>query len=256
MVIELTDSITVVFSIIILLLTLFLIAVFSRRRRTPFSLRRIAAYDRVAAMVGRSVEADRPLHLSLGSAGIGGEQTLLALAGAEMAYQISLQAAIGDQSPIVTVSEASALPLAQTTLREAYRTRNLINRYHFSSARWYPTGSRSLAFAAAITAMMADDKVAGNVMTGSYGPELALILTASKRRQTPSIAVSNQLSGQAVAVAMADYPLIGEEIFVSTPYLDKEGRRAAEAVVMDALRWLLILAMLGGLAATIANNGG
>jgi hypothetical protein len=93
-------------------------------------------------------------------------------------------------------------------------------------------------------------------MTGSYGPELALILTASKRQQAPSIAVSNQLSGQAVAVAMADYPLIGEEIFVSTPYLDKEGRRAAEAVVMDALRWLLILAMLGGLVATIANNGG
>ena len=253
---ELTDSIIVVFSISILLLTLFLIAIFSRRRKSPFPLRRIAAYERVAGMIGRAIEADRPLHLSLGSAGIGGANTLLALAGAEMAYQISLQAAIGDQSPIVTTSEASTLPLAQTTLRDAYRTRNLANRYRFTSARWYPSGSRSLAFAAAITAMMSDDRVAGNVMTGSYGPELALILTASQRHRAPSIAVSNQLSGQAVAMAMADYPLIGEEIFVSTPYLDKEGARSSEAVVMDVLRWLLILAMLAGFVATIANNGG
>lgn len=253
---ELTDSISVVFSISILLLTLFLIAIFSRRRKNPFPLRRITAYERVAALVGRSIEADRPLHISLGSAGIGGANTLLALAGAEMAYQIALQTAIGDQSPIVTTSEGSALPLAQTALRDAYRTRNLPNRYRFSSARWYPSGSRSLAFAAAITAMMADDKVAGNVLTGSYGAELALILANSTRRSTPSIAVSNQLSGQAVAVALADHPLIGEEIFVSTPYLDNQGARAAGAVVMDVLRWLLILAMLGGLAATIANNGG
>jgi hypothetical protein len=103
--------------------------------------------------------------------------------------------------------------------------------------------------------MMNNERASSNIMAGSFGSELALIMAAGQRRDTPVYAVSDQLTGQAVAYAMADAPLLGEEIFVATPYLDDNIARASEAVVMDILRWLLILAMLAGVAATIANKG-
>lgn len=250
------DDITIAgLGVIILMLTLSLLALLSRRRKTPFTLRHIAAYDNLPAVVGQAIEADRPLHISLGSAALGGESTLAALAGAQIAYLMARKAAIGDKVSLVTVAEAGALPLAQDALRHAYTSRGMLARYRARNARWYPAGARSLAFAAAITAMMADERVAGNVFAGSYGPELALMMAASHRRDTPAIAVSDQLTGQAVAYVFSDSPLIGEEMFVSTPYLD-QGRRANEAVVIDLLRWLLVLAMLGGLIARIAAKGG
>jgi hypothetical protein len=166
-------------------------------------LRRSALYGK-CALVGNAIESDRPIHLSLGSAGLGGASTLLSIASAEFAYHMIERAAIGDTSPIVTLSDASVLPLAQDSLRRAYQSRGLGAGYKSINARWYPAGSRSLAFAAAITALMGDDRVSSNVMVGSYGPELALITDASKRRKLPIIAVSDQLEGQAVAYALVE----------------------------------------------------
>lgn len=246
------DSTTVVLSIGIILLTLVVTAFFSRRSGLP--LRPIGAYAILPRLIGQSIEADRPIHLSLGSAGIGGENTLLTLASAEMAYWIIRDAAIGDTSPLFSVTNASALPFAQDTLRRAFYSRELGRGYHARSARWYPSGSRSLAFAAAITAMMGDENVSSNVMLGSYGPELALILNASMRRSLPSIAVSDQLEGQAVAYALADEPLIGEEIFYSASYLAGDRLRTPEPLTADVLRWIVIAAMFIGLVMAIAEG--
>ncbi len=246
-------------SIIVIVLTLAVIAVISpiiRKRRNLITLRPIAAYEALPSFVGRSIESSRPLHISLGSAGIGGESTLLAIASAELAYQVVQQAAIGDAPPILTLTSASAFPLGQDTLRRAYQSRGLVERYSASEVRWYPAGTRSLAFAAAITALQGDDEISANIFAGSYGAELALMLDSAARRKQPTIAVSDQLEGQAVAFALADEPLIGEEIFAAGSYLERGAVQLAEAITMDLLRWLLILAMLAAFIIGILNNGG
>ena len=254
--IVLDDTTITVLSILVLLLTLFSLALLSRKRKIPFPLRRIAAYENMSVLAGRAIESDQPLHISLGSAGLGGESTLLAIAGAELAYHAASQVVIGDRSPLLTVADPSALPLGQDTLRRVYDARGLKARYWPYNVHWYPMGHRSLAFAAAITAQLTDERVSSNLLTGSYGPELALIMAAGWRREIPAMAVSDQLTGQAVAWVFADTPLIGEEIFVSPSYLRKDIPRLSEPVVMDILRWLLILVLLGGLIAAMASNGG
>ncbi len=216
-------------------------------------LRRIRAYDMLPAMVGSSIEADRPIHLSLGSAGVGSETTLLAIASAELVYYVVQRATIGDTPPIVSVSNPLTLPLAQDTLRRAYQSRGLSNRFSGLSARWYPSGSRSLAFAAGVTAMMGVERPSGHVLVGSYGAELALILMGTSRRRVPTIAASDQLDGQAIAYVMSDAPLIGEEVFVSNAYLGESAR--TETTALDLLRWLVILTMLGGAVVSIINRG-
>ncbi len=211
-------------------------------RRRPYIIRTILAFEYMKSFVGLSVESNQPLHLSIGSVGLGGESTLLAIASAELAYHMTRRTAIGDVSPILSLSETSALPLGMDTLRRAYVARGLDERYRASAVHWYPTGTRSLAFAAALTAIMSDENVSSNTLVGSFGPELALVMDASMRRNLPIVAASDQLEGQAVAYVMSDELLIGEEIFQSRSYLD--GTSMSEAVTMDLLRWLVVLVMI------------
>lgn len=243
------DSTTQFLGIIIILITLVMLGVgtiVNRRRRIPVALRPIAAYEALPTQIGAAIEANRPVHTSLGSAGIGGSSTALAIAGAELFYRVVQRASISTVAPLLTVSDPTAIPLAYATLRRAYNSRGLIYRYEASGVRWFPAGTRSLAFAAALTATIADDNVGTNVLVGSFGPELALIADAAYRRNQPLIAASDQLEGQAVAYALADQPLIGEELFAAGAYMSagQDNAQVTTVVVLDTLRWLLIAAMV------------
>src|SRR5262249_49446417 len=146
------------------------------------------------------------------------------------------------------------IPVAQDTLRRAYLTRDRLDRYQFGSVRWYPSGSQSLAFAAGLTSILGDDRVSGNVLAGTYGPELALILEAAQRRNQPALATSNELEGQAVAYAMSDYPLIGEEVFTAGAYLGDDAAQSATVATMDILRTFLILIIIVYTANALSNG--
>jgi hypothetical protein len=241
------DGTTQVITILILLLAMAVSVVvtqFIRRRRTLAALRPIAAYQAIPLRVGEAIEANRPLHVSFGHASLGGDNTLLALASAELFYQAAARAAIGAAPPILTMSDTTAIPLGQDTLRRAYQSRGLLERYPRGRVRWYPAGARSLAFAAVLTATLGDDRVASNVLVGSFGPEVALVAEAAVRRDQGVIAASDQLAGQAVAFALSDEPLIGEEIFTAGAYLGESASQVGLVVTLDVLRLLLILAML------------
>ncbi len=237
------DSTTQILSILILLaaaVITIVVAQFIRRRRDIVVLRNMPAFRVLPKMVGEAVEANRPMHVSLGSAGLGGSSTVLALASAELFYQVAGRAAIGGTAPILTVSDTSAIPLGQDTLRRAYASRGLLERYQSDSVRWYPGGGRSLAFAGALTATLGDDRVSSSVLAGSFGIELALVGDAAARRNQGLLATSDQLEGQAVAYVMSDQPLIGEEIFVAGGYLGGTPSQVASVVAQDVMRWLLI----------------
>lgn len=240
-----------VLSVLIIVVTLVLIAVLQRGR---FTLRRITAYEQMPQLAGLSIESNRPMHLSIGGTGLGGESTLLAIATAELANQIVRRLAIGDVPPILTLSNTSALPLGQDTLRRAYASRGMLDRYRATSVRWYPSGTRSLAFAAALNVMLADDDVSSTVMAGSYGPELALIMDGSYKRGVPIIATSDQLEGQAVAFALSTDTLIGEEVFAANGYLSGDGSQTTEAAVIDFLRWMVIAVILIGMVVTAIGD--
>ncbi len=147
-------------------------------------------------------------------------------------------AATADAAPIVTTAAPTSLPLAQDTLRRAWHAGGTLTR-----AQWYPQGQRSLIYAAAVTAALHDDEPAAQVLVGGFGPELALLLDAADRRGQGSLAVSDQLDGQAVAFAMADGVLIGEELYAAPAALSEEGRAGIDAAVLDVWRGLLIMGL-------------
>jgi hypothetical protein len=222
-----------------------------RRRGLPrarLPLREVPGYAAVPLMIASAIEADRPLHLSFGSAGVGGSSTLLAAAGAAAFEQIARRAATGQMPPLVTMSEATAIALGVGTLRRAYRDRGRLERLNRAAgrggARWFPQGDRSLTFAAAITTMMHDENTAGSVLLGGFGPEIGLMLDAAARRRQIAVAGTDQLEGQAVAFALADEALIGEELFAAPTYLNAEPGDEGRVIAIDTLRWLLIAVLV------------
>ena len=234
-----------VFSILFVLVTVLLVytARFLQARRRHTTLRPIEAFEQIPTWIGQAIEANRPLHLSIGGAGVGENSTVLALAGAELFYFIIQEATIGDVSPIITSSSTAAIPLGQDTLRRAYQSKNFSSRYEPSKARWYPQGQRSMAFAAALTGLINVENPSAHVLVGSFGSELALILDAANHQKQPTLAVSNQLEGQAIAFALAGNYLIGEEIFAAPGYVSGDPADKAESVVVDIWRGLLILGL-------------
>lgn len=225
-------------------------------RRRNVQLRPIAAFSALPTLASESIEANRPLHLSLGSATVGGESTLVALAGRDYLYYAVQQAALSDSSPIITASDTAALPLAMDTLRRGYAAAGLPERYNPIHVRWYPSGVRSLAFAGGLMAMQGadEDDVSANLLAGSFGIELALILLASQRRGKLVAAGTDRLDGIAVAYALADYPILGEELFAGAAYLSGRRSLIARNLTIDALRSVLVVVVLLLILVSIATE--
>lgn len=213
-------------------------------RRT---LRPVSAFERIPSWSSQAIEADRPLHLAFGSASIGEDNTATALANAELFHHIIEKNSAGDTPPALSTSAPTTIPLANAKVDAAWMGDGGVRNVH-----WYPQGKRALGYAAGVTAVIGDSAPPAHILAGSFGAELGLILDSAQRNHQRTLAVSDQLEGQAVAYAMADEVLIGEELFAAPAYVSGEARAAADAIVMDVWRALLMilltLALVQGMA--------
>lgn len=228
---------TILFVAITILLT-YAARVFSARRTRRMSQGRVPGWARLSAWAGEALEAGRPLHLSFGSAGIDADSAPVAAAEAELFYHVIKAAGAGDVAPVISTSSAATIPLCQDTIRRAWDGDERRSR-----AQWFPGGPRSMAFAAGLTASMQVEDPAAHILAGSFGPELALILDSAERQGQGSFAVSDQLEGGAIAYAMADEVLIGEQLFSAAAWLSPDSTARADAAVQDVWRGLLITLM-------------
>jgi hypothetical protein len=219
-----------------------------RRRRTPLDLRVIPTYQSLPLMIDEAIESDRLPHFSLGSAAVGGETTLAALAGAEVIYYLVNRLAFTRRVPLITLSDPITLLLASDTLRRAYLSRDNLSAYRFSAVAWFPQlpqGKNSLAFAAGAALLAQNEGITQHILLGNFGLELGYLLEAQQRRDQSVLAQSISLEGQAIAMTASDTPLIGEELFVGGAYLDrKDTLRMGSLVAQDMLRWIIIFSIL------------
>ena len=251
-------------TILVLLLTFVMVTVVSqflrRQQRFRLSLRRIRAYQAMPVAISEAVESERPIHVSLGGSGLGAESTISALAAADLLYPLAERAAIASQMPIISLSDPTALGLAQGTLRRAYERRRNLAAYRATAARWYPQGPRSLAFAAGVAGAMADEDVSVSVVAGRFGPEIGFIGEMAMRYDQLFFGQSDQLDGQAVAWVMAERPLIGEELYVAGAYLPEHpsALHLSQVLAMEGLRLLaiggILVAALLALAAALFED--
>lgn len=230
----------IIFIIAALLLLAF---TFLCRRRSP-AFRKIDAYERLNHAVGLSVEGGTRLHVSIGRGNLFTARGGSALAGLAMLRRLSEQTSQSDNPPIVTSGDASLAVLSQDTLQSGYRAAGAEEQYRSTTGRL--TGLTPFAYAAGTMPIIRDEDVSANVIIGDLGPEAALLADAADSQGTSLVAASDNLSAQSVLYASSNEPLIGEELFAAGAYLGAGASHDASLQVQDVLRWLVILAILGG----------
>lgn len=244
------DNATIQAITVIIFLAVLVVNAVVRRDNRP--QRRISAMEKLPLMVSRSIEMNRPLHMAFGGFNLGDQDTLLALAAGDAFYPLAREATLGDAAPIVTVGTTTTLQLARDMLRRAHRNSNMHNQSRPYWVRWYPDSG--FAMVAAFSAIMADDRLSGQVLAGNNGAELALPLYGAQLRSLPTIVASTRPAGQAVAYALADDVLIGEELFAVPGYLDTASSLRVRSLVLDVVRFITVLGLIVVFAASLLGR--
>ena len=239
--------------IIFLVAAVLLLAFTFLRRKSPAVFRKIEAHERLNRAVGLAVEGGTRLHVSIGRGNLFTARGGSALAGLAMLRRLSERTSLSDHPPVVTSGDASLAILSQDTLQSGYRAAGAEDQYRFTTGRL--TGLTPFAFAAGTIPIMRDEKVSANVIIGDLGPEAALLADAADNENADLIAASDNLAAQSVLYASSQEPLIGEELFAAGAYLGAGKSHEASLQVQDLLRWLIILAILGGAALKFLGIG-
>jgi hypothetical protein len=125
-----------------------------------------------------------------------------------------------------------------------YKQQNAAERYDSDSAR--VVGLTPIAFATALTPLVKDEAVAGNVLIGPVGPEAVLLTEAAGRAHVTTIAGSDNPTAQAVLFATADHPLVGEDVYAVSAYLGRSRAHVASLQAQDWMRLVLAAAIVVG----------
>lgn len=234
--------------LLVVLLFFVLMLVFGalgRRQGRP-AVREIAAFSRLRRGIGLAVEAGKRVHVSLGNGGISGPKGTSALIGLSLLQRVARVSAISDRPPIASSGEASIAILSQDSLSSSLSPLGESAAYGFTAGRF--TGSTPYAYAAGAVAVIYDEHTAVNLLTGSFGSEVALLTDAAERNESLTLAGSENLTAQAVLYATADEPLIGEELYAAGAYIQAGRMHLASLRVQDLFRWGVILFILVGAA--------
>jgi len=223
---------------------LFVALTFWRRRRLPATLRPIAAFERLNRSVGLAVENGSRLHVSLGRGNLFTARGGSALAGLAMIRRLAERTSVSDRPPIVTSGDASLAILSQDTLQSGYRAAGAEEQYRLNTGRL--AGLSPFSYAAGTLPVTSDETVSTNILMGDFGAESALLAEAADRENSNLIAASDNLSAQSIFYASSQDPLIGEELFAAGAYVGAGASHEASLHTQDILRWLVILAVLGG----------
>jgi hypothetical protein len=180
----------------------------------------------------------------VGPGGLIGRETGTTLAALSVLDAASTASVIGDELPVATTGDATTLLAAADTLRRAYERVDDLEKYETKAARLVALDATAMA--AGATSIIADDDVQANVLVGSFGPEAALMMEAGYRQRIPQTLGSDRLEGQAVALAMADHALIGEEVYAARAYLDGTPPSVGGLAAEDILRWVIVALIAAG----------
>ncbi len=214
-----------------------------QRKSTP-ELRAIPALTRLYRAIGLSVEDGTRLLIGLGNTSLLTGSAGAPLAGLSMLRHLTERTWLSDRPPIAVAGEAPLALLAQDTLEAGYEGAGAGEYYQPTTGR--VVGLTPFSAAAGTLPIFRDESVSAAVFIGHFGVEAALLADAAERENTLVVGSSDDLAAQAVWYASAPETLIGEELFAASAYLGANPSQTASLTVQDALRWIIILALLAG----------
>jgi hypothetical protein len=210
-----------------------------------YPLRRMAAFEAVRGFMDTIAERGKTIHLSVGSAGIGGDQTVAVTSGLAVLRHLAERGASLETSPVVTVADPVLLLVAQDALYRAYERMGHVTQYRSTDVQL--VAPDPTAYAIGAQDLISDRAVDANVMVGSFGDEYLLMGEAGAQRGIAQVVGSNAVNAYPFMVATADHVLIGEEMFAAEAYLSDDPTQAAYLRVQDVLRVAIAVVIVLGI---------
>ena len=230
-------------ALLVLVVLLYLLTRSVQAGRTAV-LRPMTSYEGLTGQIGRAIESGRQLHLTLGQASLVGSANPTSVSAMAVLDSLARDGCANGTPPLVTVGEGTLLPLAQGSIQHALSEANRSGDFDLSLTQFVAHDTDPFAYSAGVGALL-QQRVASNIMMGRFGPELAIIAAAANRQTVEPVIGTDDPTALAVAVAMADDVLIGEELFATGAYLQGSPSQIASLQLQDILRWVVVLFILG-----------
>jgi len=233
-------------ALIILLAFLALFYLLAARARSgwPYLLRKISGFEAIRQAVGQAAERGKPIHMALGTGGIGSMTTLETLAGMTVLEYLAQQSALCDTPLITSVADPTALPAAQDILYREYNQAGYPDEYDSTQVRFLAPDP--LAYAAGVMGTLNQENLAANIMVGTFGDEFLLMGETGARKGISQVGGTlNPQTLPFVYVSM-DHALVGEEIFAAGAYLRQDPNHIGGLAAQDVMRSAIVLTAIIG----------
>ncbi|MCA9918228.1 MAG: hypothetical protein KC445_09760 [Anaerolineales bacterium] len=208
-------------------------------------LRPLTSYQGLAGQIGRAIESGRQVHLTLGQGSLVGRANPTSVSATAVLDHLAKDGCANGTPPLVTVGEGTLLPLAQGSLQHALAEARRSGDFDLSLTQFVAHDTDPFAYGAGVAALLQQQRVASNIMVGRFGPELAIIAEAANRQNIEQVIGTDDPTALAVAVAVTEDVLIGEELFATSAYLEGRPSQIASLQLQDILRWIVVLFILG-----------
>jgi hypothetical protein len=230
-------------ALILLLISLpVLLFLMLRARAGKARVRPLAGMAELEGSVALSAETGQPIHVSVGVAGVGGTFTAETWAGLTLLNQMADEAAACNTPLIVTVADATVLPIAQDILRRAYVRQGNPEGYDPTQVRFiapFPA-----AYAAGVMGLLQREPLSANVMVGTFGQEYLLMGETGARRGVQQIVGAADPQTLPLVYVSANETLVGEEMFAAGAYTTRLPIQIGSLLTEDWARWAVIVAIV------------
>ena len=221
-------------------------------RRWPATFRQIAAFEALGKAIERAVEAGERVHLSLGTGSVIGPDSAPAFAGLAALTRIARATSMSDRPAVVTTGDGAMAILARDTLRSSYGEMGASELYNPTSGRLL--GPTPFSYVAGLPSILTNERVSVHMLSGFYGFEAGLAAEFGERARAFVIGGTSEVQSQALLYAVAQNPLLGEEVFASGAYLGAGELHKASLRAQDIIRiGIIVLILLGAVMATFED---
>ncbi|MCA9959974.1 MAG: hypothetical protein KC413_11015 [Anaerolineales bacterium] len=239
------DAFVLTVGTVIIVAVLLLLFTRAQQRGRLIALRPLPAYNILHDQIGQAVESGSQLHLTLGQAGLTSVASPTSIASLTILDTLAKDGCANGTPPLVTVGEGTLLPAAQDSLLHAYNEAQFTSGFQAGAAQFIAAETDPFAYAAGVTSVIHHARVSNNVAVGRFGAEMALIASAAERASAAQVIGTDDPIAMALARAVTDNVLIGEELLAAGAYLQGSASQLASVRVQDLLRLLIALIILG-----------
>ena len=219
--------------------------------KRPISRRPLPGLEVMRRALARGAETGRAIHLSPGSGAVGTRSgTAETVAGLLAAERVASEAALNGAPILVSSGDAVAHLALRGSLRQAYQRAGLGQDYDPVNVQLL-AHQDPMAYASGVTTLYGRQKLEVSQLIGSFGQEFLLAGEVGAQRDVPQLAGATTTTALPLIYLTADGALIGEEIYAAEAYLARSPAPLARLLTQDALRTVVIVAILVLLLLTV-----